>query len=162
MTRSILEIAVIWCFAAFWTASMASAEIYRWVDEEGEMHLVSELADVPPEHREAAIANSKRGGGTVNIIEGLDDAPPPAKIAAPEPSETAETSTPEPGEPADRSDDVDVYGADPLARAMERERRRRVGAAEPEAGEGPGDETTTGPAEERAGEPPHTHQGPHE
>jgi hypothetical protein len=151
MTPSKLGIAGIWLFATCWAVSVASAQIYRWVDEKDEMHVVSELHDVPPQYREAAIANAKRGRGTLNIIEGPGgEPPPPAKIAAPETPEPAAASTPQPGEPAEVSDDFDDYGADSLERAMARERRRRVDPAE--NGDGPRAEANTAPAEEPVGE----------
>jgi type IV secretory pathway VirB10-like protein len=158
MYRPILGAAGIWLFAACWAASAASAEIYRWVDEKGEMHIVSELHQVPPQYREAAIADTKRGRGTLNIIEGPGaEPPPPAMIAAPENPETPEpaaASTPQPGEPAEASDDFDDfddYGADSLERAMARERRRRVVPAG--NGEAPRAEANATPAEEPAEEP---------
>jgi hypothetical protein len=49
-------------------ASVASAEIYRWTDESGNRHLTNELSEVPPQFRDAAIADLNREGGSLNVI----------------------------------------------------------------------------------------------
>ena len=83
-------------FALCVTAMSASAEIFRYVDGNGEMHFVSDLNDVPPEHRAAALADAKNisGKGTVNIVDGLDDSPPPANAVSDAPAETTPAAEP--------------------------------------------------------------------
>ena len=84
--------------AVFLTASLfaghASGEIYRYVDAEGGHHAVSDLTMVPPEHRNAALADveRRRGGGSVNIVdtEGLP-APETQRSASVAPSSAAQS-----------------------------------------------------------------------
>jgi len=79
---------------------IASAEIYRYDDKDGHRHAVGSLGQVPPEFREAAIADAQtRSGGTVNVIEVMDSsgsAPPAAVVAEPTRSSPAAASATEP------------------------------------------------------------------
>jgi len=70
--------------AALWlTASSASSEIYRYRDAEGEIHAVSDIDMVPPEYREAAVADARnRSGGSLNIVE-TEAVPAPAPAGSP-------------------------------------------------------------------------------
>jgi hypothetical protein len=131
MTRLIVGIAALGFAAICTTASLAGAEIYRWVDESGQTHLVSDLSKVPPEHREAAIADSKRTGGTVNIIEGIDDAAATPKAIPPPPPESAPPPMPpEAEEVGDASGDGGYYEDGWRERHRERRRRAATHAAE--------------------------------
>jgi hypothetical protein len=66
---------------------LATAELYRYDDENGKRHVANDLNDVPVQFREAAIADLKaRGNGdTLNIIEG-DDSKAPSKATPSAPS----------------------------------------------------------------------------
>ncbi|MDJ0868298.1 MAG: DUF4124 domain-containing protein [Myxococcota bacterium] len=61
-------------------AADASAEIYRWVDENGTPHFTDQIEEVPPEHRprtgDAADATPSRG--SLNVVAGLHPRPAPA------------------------------------------------------------------------------------
>jgi hypothetical protein len=66
-------------------ASTAWSEIYRYVDGQGEMHVVSDLSMIPEQYRDQAIERAAgRSGGSVNIVEGMDAEDP----AAPAPAST--------------------------------------------------------------------------
>lgn len=72
------------CF--YLTASGASSEIYRWVDESGHQHLTNQLSEVPPEYRDQALADaqSRKGGGSVSHFD-EDDAALSSSTAPEEP-----------------------------------------------------------------------------
>jgi len=74
-------------------AAAASAEIYRWMDETGEVHLTNRLYEVPDEHQQAALDDAKKraqeSGGMNEIHE--DHAAPTAPAATPSaPAEMAQ------------------------------------------------------------------------
>ena len=84
--------------ALFLTASIcagyASGEIYRYVDAEGGYHAVSDLTKVPPEHRNAALANvaRRRGGDSVHVVDFADPpAPETQSPASAAPSSAAQS-----------------------------------------------------------------------
>jgi len=71
--------------AAFVFASAATAEIYRYVDADGEMNVVNDIERVPAEYREAALADAaERSGGSMNVVSGSEGGMP-AGAAAPAP-----------------------------------------------------------------------------
>jgi hypothetical protein len=75
MSHMGMVLAAIVFSAAVSLSSTSSAEIYRYVDSEGELNVVSDLSMIPVQYRDAAIAEEKsRSGGSLNIVEGLDDA----------------------------------------------------------------------------------------
>ncbi len=58
----------------------ASAEIYRWVDADGRMHVTQHLDEVPPEHRPGA-GTGDPGRGSVQTFAGPGRSPAPAALA---------------------------------------------------------------------------------
>jgi len=82
-----------------WLATAASAEMYRWVDASGDVHIVSDLYDVPAEYQDAALAEAKtRSGGSLNIGNGHGEGAAPAQApAAAEPVPAAAAEMPQPG-----------------------------------------------------------------
>jgi hypothetical protein len=73
MDRSIAIFAALSLFTALiLAASTATAEIYRWDDENGDRHLVGDINEVPEHFREAALAdNAQRNSKNhqINIID---------------------------------------------------------------------------------------------
>ncbi|MEM7412070.1 MAG: DUF4124 domain-containing protein [Myxococcota bacterium] len=61
----------------------ASAEIYRWVDDQGNVHFTSRLHEVPPDQRGVAERPLGSGQGSLQRFEG--SSPPPA-AASPAPA----------------------------------------------------------------------------
>jgi hypothetical protein len=85
MSRLQCLLASIVVSAAFVFAFAASAEIYRYVDANGEMNVVNEIWRVPAEYREAALAEAaERNGGSMNVVTGTKGGVP-AGAAAPAP-----------------------------------------------------------------------------
>jgi hypothetical protein len=118
------------CITGF--SSVASAELYRYDDENGERHIANSLNDVPEQFRDAAIADVKARtdqGGNVNMVDGLDDEKP-APIA-PTPVETeaapAQPGPVSPEEPEVRQDYVDGDDTDRLRRDELRHDRESEG-----------------------------------
>jgi hypothetical protein len=72
---------------------VAAAELYRYDDENGKRHIANNLNDVPPQFREAAIADLKaRGDGeTLSILEGTDAKVPTPPATAPNATNGSET-----------------------------------------------------------------------
>jgi hypothetical protein len=152
MPASLVRFGLIGIFALCAMVAAADGTIYRWVDDGGETHLVSDMSQVPPQHREAALEDAKkRSGGTVNIIEGLDDEPHPAKVETPNSDEPAATA----GEPAPAGDPEIVEGGEGGYYGDERLRRERARHLRNEA-----KENGAGPGEEPA-RPPHAGPGEH-
>jgi hypothetical protein len=87
VTASLALLVSVWLIAPD-----ASAQIYRYKDAEGRVHAVSSLNMVPPEYREAARADteSRRGGGSVNVVE----VPKPEAPAATTPAASAPSAPP--------------------------------------------------------------------
>jgi clan AA aspartic protease (TIGR02281 family) len=71
MARLALFLAVL----AVSTASAASAEIYRWVDPQGNLHFTEDLSQVPPQYREQAVRRP-----TSPPSDALQTYTPPARI----------------------------------------------------------------------------------
>jgi hypothetical protein len=69
-------------------STAAVAEIYRYVDDSGEVNFVSDLSEVPPQYRQQAIdelAARQGEGGGVNILPEADQMPtdaPPSSSAS--------------------------------------------------------------------------------
>jgi hypothetical protein len=62
----------------------AAAELYRYVDAEGELNIVSDLEMVPGQYRASALADvEERDGGSLNIVEAPSTLPP-VSAAAPD------------------------------------------------------------------------------
>ena len=61
-------------------AADASAEIYRWVDENGTPHFTDQIEEVPPEHgpRTGDAADATPSRGSLNVVAGLHPQPPGA------------------------------------------------------------------------------------
>jgi hypothetical protein len=102
-------------------ASTASAEIYRYADEKGEMHAVSDLSLVPQQYRDAAIADAQqRSGGSLNIEGGEGSEAPAAKAPA---AAVPQAAAPE---PALSPDSAGIGGHDRLwwqTQALERQKK---------------------------------------
>jgi hypothetical protein len=64
-------------------ASTAWSEIYRYVDAQGEMHVVSDLSMIPEQYRDQALESAaERSGGSVSVIEKTDAEDPAAPAPA--------------------------------------------------------------------------------
>ena len=78
-------------------ASEVSAEIYRYMDEQGQMHAVADLDSVPAQYRQAALEDAQaRSGGSLNIVGDANEDPPAAQVPAPGPAKSPGA----PGSPA--------------------------------------------------------------
>ena len=66
-------------------APLAAAEIYRWVDAEGQLHFAQSLDQVPPDMRRAVLetAQKKAEGGPDPLQRFSETTPAPARIAPP-------------------------------------------------------------------------------
>lgn len=66
--------------AALLLSGPAAGEIYRWTDEQGQVHFTQDLSQVPPGHRSRAREEAQRGatGGTLVRSEA---SAPPARLA---------------------------------------------------------------------------------
>ena len=69
--RPALAVTVFGWLAA--TAGSAAAEMYRWVDEKGELHFTSNLNQVPPAYRNRTTAPREDAGSTLNVAPAIDD-----------------------------------------------------------------------------------------
>lgn len=71
--------------AAGWlvTATLATAEVYRWVDADGRLHFTTELHEVPA---------AKRGAAWEEAVEKAQPSSPPSKSAAPPASRAPSTA----------------------------------------------------------------------
>ncbi len=75
MGRSNVVLAVILLLTVFFLSVGASANIYRWDDENGHRHLVNDIYDVPAQFREAALADYAERTATndrVNFVDAPD------------------------------------------------------------------------------------------
>lgn len=74
-------VAVVLCAASLWPLR-AAADIYRWVDSEGRLHVAQHLDEVPPEYRPAATPKpNEPGRGSVQTFN-TPAAPPAAQSPA--------------------------------------------------------------------------------
>lgn len=92
MGRSNVILAVISLLTVFFLSAGASANIYRWDDENGNRHLVNDINEVPAQYREAALADYAERTATndrVNYVDTPDHDPtgmPAAAQTSPQPS----------------------------------------------------------------------------
>jgi len=54
-------------------AGPAGAELYRWVDADGGLHVTSDPSEVPARYRKQARPVGESSGGSVNIVPGAND-----------------------------------------------------------------------------------------
>ncbi len=74
---------------------IASAELYRYDDENGKRHVANDINDVPVQFREAALADLKaRGNGDTLTITDGDDSKLPSKATPSAPAATTLTEDP--------------------------------------------------------------------
>ncbi|GAB4367568.1 MAG: hypothetical protein Kow00128_12200 [Deltaproteobacteria bacterium] len=87
--------------AVLWVSGPSSADIYRWVDDEGTIHFTDELSNVPPAERKSATLQVREAPGTGGSLSILHSPPPPGRReTGPEntggvPQATAPGTTPE-------------------------------------------------------------------
>jgi hypothetical protein len=88
MSRLMKSVTVSVSCASLFFALGATAEVYRYADEQGKMHIVDRLDKVPAQYREAADRDAReRSGGSINIVGESSEAP--SMPAAPERTQAA-------------------------------------------------------------------------
>jgi clan AA aspartic protease (TIGR02281 family) len=73
----------------------AQAEIYRWTDDQGQMHFTQDLNRVPPRHRGAARAEAKRDKGPDPVVRASTPSRTRTAFGAPGPASRGVFAAPE-------------------------------------------------------------------
>jgi hypothetical protein len=73
MDRSKTVLALFSLLALFIMSTSATADIYRWDDENGSRHLVNDINEVPAKYREAALADYAKRTATNNRVNVIGD-----------------------------------------------------------------------------------------